>query len=146
MADAVRALVDDAAVARVMVHYAQGIDRRDWDLVRSCFAPDAYVKGSSFEGPREEYLSTLFAGVERFPVTMHFIGNQDRRLDGDTAWTETYLIAHHFADPAGEVESIVLGVRYHDQLARQGDGTWAITRRDVHADWRRMGPPPPERT
>lgn len=126
-----------------MVHYARGIDRRDWDLVRSCFAPGAYVKGTAFEGERGQYLDILFAGVERYPVTMHFIGNQQVEVTGDVASTETYLIAHHFADVAGEVESLILGVRYQDQLARQADGRWAITRRDVFADWRRVGVPPP---
>jgi hypothetical protein len=31
---------------RVPLIYAPGIDRRDWQVVRSCFAADAYVQGT----------------------------------------------------------------------------------------------------
>ena len=134
-------LVDDRAVARVMVDYARGIDRRDFDLVRSLYLPDAFIKGTSFEGSRDEYLDILFPGVRRYPVTQHFLGNQTRDLEGERAWTETYLIAHHFADPEGKVESLIMGVRYQDQLERQELGRWAIRRRDVFCDWQRVGEP-----
>jgi hypothetical protein len=136
---AVRRLIDESDVAKVILNYARGIDRRDFDLVRSCFAPDAYVKGSSFSGPVSEYLPTLLGGVERFGSTMHFKGNQLREVDGDTAHTETYAIAHHFADPDGEVEALIMGVRYLDDLVRGPDGRWVIRRRQAVADWRRVG-------
>lgn len=139
LAAQVQFLIDDRAIARIMLNYTRGVDRREFDLVRSCFLPDAYIKGTSFEGVRDEYLATLLPGVERYPVTSHFIGNQIREIDRDTGRTETYLIAHHFADAAGEVESLIMGVRYHDQVERQADGTWAIRRRDVDCDWRRLG-------
>jgi hypothetical protein len=135
----VRRLADEADVATVMLNYARGLDRRQFDLVRACFAPGTHVEGTSFSGPVETYLPTLLAGVETFPRTMHFIGNQTREVDGDTAHTETYVIAHHFADAAGEHEALIMGVRYHDDLERQPDGRWVITARHVDADWRRYG-------
>jgi hypothetical protein len=136
----VRRLVDEREVAKVILRYARGIDRRDFDLVWSCFAPDAYVKGSSFSGPLREYLPNLLSGVERFGATMHFMGNQLREVDGDTAHTETYAIAHHFADAEGEVEALIMGVRYIDDLVRGEDGRWVIRHREAIADWRRYGP------
>jgi hypothetical protein len=135
-----RRLTDEADVATVMLDYARGIDRRQFDLVWRCFAPGARIEGTSFSGPVETYLPTLLAGVERFGRTMHFIGNQTKQIDGDRAHTETYAIAHHFVDEAGEQEGLIMGVRYHDDLARQPDGRWAITARHVDADWRRSGP------
>jgi 3-phenylpropionate/cinnamic acid dioxygenase small subunit len=142
LAAAVQSLVDDRAVAQIMINYARGIDRRDWDLVRSCFADDAYVQGTQFGGPRDEYLDILLPGVAHYPATQHFIGNQLRQVDGDTAFTETYLIARHFADAAGEVDSLIVGVRYDDQLRRVGAG-WQIFRRDVANIWKRVGWPVP---
>jgi len=137
----VRRLADESAVSRIMVNYARGVDRRDWDLVRSCFCEDAYVHGTSFEGVLDDYLGILRPGVEHFPSTQHFIGNQLREITGDAGFTETYLIARHFADAAGEVDSLITGVRYEDQLVRrpgQGPG-WAIVRRDVYLVWKRSG-------
>ena len=63
----VRRLADESEVAKVILRYARGIDRRDFDLVRSCFAPDAFVKGSSFSGPVSEYLPELPELPERRP-------------------------------------------------------------------------------
>jgi SnoaL-like domain len=48
LADAVRRVTDELAMQRVMVNYARGSDRRNWDLVRSCFTADAFVHGTSF--------------------------------------------------------------------------------------------------
>jgi hypothetical protein len=142
---AVRRLIDETDVSKVILRYARGIDRREFDLVRSCFAPDAYVKGSSFSGPVSEYLPTLLGGVERFGSTMHFMGNQLREVDGDTAHTETYAIAHHFVDPEGEVEALIMGVRYLDDLVRGPDGNWVIRYREAVANWRRFGVSEPPR-
>jgi hypothetical protein len=78
LAAAVQRLTDELDLQRVMVNYARGIDRRNWDLVRSCFTADAYVHGTSFEGPLDTYLDILRPGVEHVPSTQHFIGNQLR--------------------------------------------------------------------
>ena len=142
LAAVVQRVADELALQRVMVNYARGVDRRNWGLVRSCFTADAYVHGTAFEGPLDTYLDILRPGVEHFPSTQHFIGNQLRELDGDKGFTETYLIARHFADAAGEVDSLITGVRYDDQLVRRGDG-WAIVRRDVFMVWKRVGEPVP---
>lgn len=134
---------DHAQVTQLIYRYAQGIDRRDWAQVRSCFADEAVAEGSRTTAPIEEYLEVLRPGVEYYPTTMHFMGNQVVELDGDSAQVETYATAYHWkGEPAGSdhPENLVVGVRYHDTLARRGDG-WVITRRSVSPDWR-TGPYP----
>jgi len=146
--EAVRAqiavLADRTAVSEVPLRYARGVDRRDWDLVRSCFTADAFVQGSRTTAPLDQYLDILQPAVERYPTTMHFMGNQLVELTGDTARVETYAVAFHFAgDPPGisHPEDLVLGVRYHDTVARRA-GSWKITHRQVDADWQRSAPGP----
>lgn len=136
MDDMVARLVDERGVRDVMLRYARGVDDRDWARVRSCFTVDAFVKGTGFAGVRDEYLDRLVAGVERYGVTMHTVGNQLLELDGDSARTETDLVARHFGDPDGRKEELVLGVRYEDQLRRDGD-RWVITHREVRLLWSR---------
>ena len=133
----VRLLLDERAVRHVMVRYARGIDARDWVEVRDCFDPAAVVTGTGHSGVRDDYLDRLFAGVARFGVTMHTIGNQVVEIDGDTARTETDLVARHFLGPEGKEEALVLGVRYLDRLRRDGSGAWVITQRDVVRIWSR---------
>ena len=67
----VRELWDRDNIAKVPRAYSRGVDRRDWALVRACFADDAYVDGSRASAPIDEYLAGLIPGVEHFPVTMH---------------------------------------------------------------------------
>jgi len=140
----VRRLIDESDVSKVILRYADGIDRRNFDQVWACFAPDAWCKGSAFTGPLSEYLPTLLKGVEAFGATQHFMRNQLREVDGDTAHTETYAIAHHFYDTAGTQEAIIMGVRYSEDLKRSGEGVWVITRREATAMWRRTAERPEE--
>jgi hypothetical protein len=136
--------VNDTATARYVLdriliedlpkRYSHGIDERDWAKVDSCFAVDAQIRGTSFEGPYPEYIVSLRRGVESFGTTMHFLGDQLTEIDGDTGRIVTYGIAYHLASatPGGD---FVVGVRYVDDVGRAGDG-WVIKARVVHPIWR----------
>ena len=140
----VRELWDRDRIARVPRTYARGIDRRDWELVRSCFTDDAHIEGSRATAPVDAYVAQLRPGVEYFPVTMHFMGNQLIDLDGDRGEVDTYAVAYHWkSEQAGGAhpENLVVGIRYHDIVVRHGEG-WLIAHRHVDPDWRR-GPYPP---
>ena len=136
-----RELWDRAHVTDVPLLYARGVDRRDWGLVRSCFSDDAFVDGTRSTGPVDAYLAELRPGVERWAATMHVMANQLASVEGDRASLETYAVAFHWAEaPAGtpHPDNLIVGVRYHDELARQGD-RWVITRRVVSGDWQVQG-------
>ena len=137
----VQELWDRDRISRVAHTYARGVDRRDWALVRSCFADDAYVDGTSARGAVDAYLAELRPAVERFIATMHVMANQLIDVDGDRGHMETYAVAFHWAvEPAGDPNpaNLTVGVRYQDDLVRRGDG-WVITRRVVSGDWRVPG-------
>jgi len=137
----VRALWDREQIIGLTRRYARGVDRRDWDLVRSLFTDDAVIQGSVSGGPVDEYLATIRTAVEKYPSTMHALSNHEVDLDGDRAQAQTYAVAFHWAvEPAGTADSgnLVAGVRYLDDLVRVGDG-WAIQHRQVSGEWRRQG-------
>jgi hypothetical protein len=76
-------------IAEVLVRYATGIDRRDWDLFRSCFAADCLAE---YEGigtwesadAITDFMVTAHAALGH---TMHRISNIviDVHADGDRA-------------------------------------------------------------
>jgi 3-phenylpropionate/cinnamic acid dioxygenase small subunit len=139
----VQELWDRDRIKALPVTYARGVDRRDWDLVRSCFTDDCFVEGSRAAAPIEEYLADLRPGVEQFPTTMHFMGNQLVDVAADEGQVETYAVAFHWAAAqagADDPANLVVGVRYHDSVVRTGAG-WLIARRHVDPDWR-SGPYP----
>jgi 3-phenylpropionate/cinnamic acid dioxygenase small subunit len=133
------ALSDRARIHELTVRYALGVDRRDFDEVRACFAGDARVDyGEHYRGDVPGFIAFLRSGLARFSTTMHLLGNQLIELDGDTARVETYCVAYHRPTAAGgENDLLVVGVRYLDATART-DGAWRIARRTVAYDWRRL--------
>lgn len=126
-------VVDEAAIRRVMCRYARGIDRCDWELVRSCYHPDAvdeHGAGMSVD----ELVAWMKPAVEALESTAHVLGNQLVEFDegGDVAWVETYLTVLRRTRPAGGRPALdVFGSgRYYDRFERR-DGEWRIARRQV---------------
>src|SRR5271169_6067307 len=93
----VQELWDRDRIAQLPMRYARGVDRRDWALVRSCFADGATVAGTRSRGPVDAYLAELRPSVERFASTMHVMANQLIDVTGDHAEIETYAVAFHWA-------------------------------------------------
>ncbi|HMD25346.1 MAG TPA: nuclear transport factor 2 family protein [Streptosporangiaceae bacterium] len=113
--------------------YAHGIDARDWDRVDSCFSPTAMVRGTTFSGPYPEYMGSLRGAVESYRTTMHFFGNQLTEVAAGTGHCVTYGIAYHLGSGTGS--DFVIGVRYRDDVVREG-GRWLISGRVVEGVWR----------
>ena len=127
-ADPWRELQDRAAIHDLIMRYARGVDRRDLELVATCFAPDAGYEGSLGVGTIAIALEALRDRMQRYRATMHFMANQLVELNGDQASCETYAIVYHRLDTEDEVQDYVVGVRYLDDLARHGAGWWIVHR------------------
>ena len=120
----------------IPLRYARGVDRRDFDLVRSCFVSGALVSGSHREAPIEEYAAYLAKALAGYHRTMHVIGNQYVERTGPRLQVESYAVAYHFVGEEPAEGDLVVGVRYQDELVADGAG-WLIARRVVAPDWSR---------
>ena len=117
-------------IAEVLVRYATGIDRRDWDLFRSCFAADClaeYEGIGTWESADDitSFMVTAHAGMGQ---TMHRISNiaVDVHSDGDRAVARSYVDGVLMA-PDGESGFNPIGF-YDDELVHATDG-WRIAHR-----------------
>jgi 3-phenylpropionate/cinnamic acid dioxygenase small subunit len=126
--DGLQTLLDRAAIHDLIMRYARGVDRRDLDLVASCFAADATYEGALGRGGIEVVLAALRERMPRYQTTMHFLTNPLIELQGDAAACETYALVYHRLESDDDAEDFIVGVRYVDQLARRADG-WRIVRR-----------------
>ncbi len=129
-------------IADVILRYARGIDRMDFELVRSCYHPDAYDEHGSMKGGVEDFIDGCRSFLPRFAATQHFMGNMLIEVDGDVARAETYAVAYHrelLADDSGRDD--VWGIRYVDRFELR-DGAWKIAYRVVAQEWRRVDPIP----
>jgi ketosteroid isomerase-like protein len=125
-------LADRDAIRDVVHAYARAVDAKDLAGVAACFTADCAYEGSLGRGTIAEALATLRTAMERYTVTMHFLGTHAATVDGDAARAETYAVAHHVRRDGGR---LVVGVRYQDRLVRTPDG-WRIAARAVRTDWR----------
>ena len=125
---AVRWLLDRAEIHDLMASYALGVDERDYDRVRACFAPAFRARYGDHEfddlGPLIEYIS----GVEHFVSTTHFMGSQLIEVAGDEAALRTAAIISQRDPPDGEPEWAIAGRRYSDRLVRH-EGRWRFAER-----------------
>ena len=138
--DAVQLLVDRDAVHDVMFRYADGVDRRDMERVRACFAPDLKVVGWGGGFADRDAMITYISGVAIFHTTMHMFGNDYIDVDGDTAHIDCYaMLTHHLDGANGDTSEMnVSGGRYVESLTRR-DGQWVITQRGGDPHWSSRG-------
>jgi hypothetical protein len=134
-----RRLVDEAAIRDVQLRYCRGVDRRDWDLVRSCYHPDAADYHGPYRGGVDGFIAWAKEVCETLEITQHLTGNQLIEIDGDVAWREAYTTAFHRFKPTDTEPRMHwwLRVRYQDRLERRA-GEWRIAERMVLLDgqWR----------
>ena len=127
-------------ITQVIYRYARGIDRLDFDLVRSCYHPDAYDDHGTMKGDVDTFIEGCRRFLPRFEATQHFMGNLLIEVDGDRARAETYTVAYHRKkNPDGTGKDDVWGIRYVDRFERRDD-VWKIAHRVVAQEWRRVDP------
>lgn len=127
-------------IADVIYRYARGIDRLDFELVRSCYHPDAYDDHGAFKGTVDEFVAAAESWLPRWTATQHFMGNMLIEVQGDVARAETYAVAYHRREDAeGDGKDDVMGIRYVDRFECR-DGDWRIAHRVVATEWRRVDP------
>lgn len=138
----VRWLRDRELIKDLPQRYAHGLDTRDFDEARSVFDDNCNFKGALGESHIDTYFPGLVTGVQAYEATMHFMGNQyvDLEEGADEGTVETYAVAHHMEAPSAGRHDLIMGVRYIDTVARDGDG-WKIVRRTAIPHWVR-GPLP----
>jgi uncharacterized protein (TIGR02246 family) len=119
---------DRADIADVLVRYATGIDRRDWDAFRSCFTDDCDADYGDIGHWRsgDEITQVMTAAHEGLGHTLHRITNVAVDLDGDRATARSYVDAVVLV-PDGESGAHAIGF-YDDALVRTETG-WRIERR-----------------
>ena len=128
-----RDIRDRKEILDCVTRYCRGIDRRDIDLAKSAYHPQAADDHGHFIGPAHEFIDWLIPSHDRagWMSLQHYIMNHSVDIDGDTAHGETYYIfVGRQADNAVQVH----GGRYVDRFEHRA-GTWAIADRVCIYEW-----------
>jgi ketosteroid isomerase-like protein len=138
---------DRLAIHELIEGYAHCADRRDAKGQMSLFTEDTHfvvfmdAKSSqpAMDLHRREDLAPVFADLNKYEATTHFLGQSTIVLDKDHATGETYCLAHHVSASEGERSMFVAALRYYDVFVR-ADGRWLFGERKLIVDWTETRP------
>lgn len=121
---------DRQAVQDVMLRYAAGVDDRDFEMYRSCFADEVVVIGMGPEPIHgaDAWLDFVRMALEQYGPTQHMLGPQLASIDGDTAETRNDVQALHTLKKDGSL--FTLWATYLTRMQKQ-DGEWKIVRHEL---------------
>jgi ketosteroid isomerase-like protein len=124
-------VADRIAVQDVMLRYAAGVDERDANLYRSCFADDVAVFGMGSAPVRgiDAWMAFWTKALERYGPTQHMLGPTLATVRGDEASTRTDVQATHVLKDAPDT-IFTLWATYKTDM-RRVDGAWKIVRHEL---------------
>ena len=134
---------DRLAIRELIEAYAHCADRRDAKGQMALFTADTHFvvymnakdPNPSQELRSREQLASVFADLNQYAATMHFVGqNTIFTLDGDRATGEAYCIAHHLTVDGEKRRLMVAYLRYLDTFVKM-DGAWSFAERLLYVDW-----------
>jgi len=134
---------DRLAIRELVEAYAYCADRRDAKGQMALFSPDThfvvYMNAKDPTPTQElhsrEALAPVFADLNKYYATMHFVGQSTiRTLTGDRATGEAYCLAHHLTVDGTKRQLMVAALRYYDSFVKI-DGAWLFAERLLYVDW-----------
>ena len=134
---------DRLAIREIIEAYAHCADHRDAKGQMALFTADThFVVYMNAKDPKpaqelhsREALAPVFADLNQYVATMHFVGQSTIfSLKGDRATGEAYCIAHHLTVGGEERRMMVAYLRYLDTFVKI-DGIWLFAERLLYVDW-----------
>jgi hypothetical protein len=134
---------DRLAIRELVEAYAHCADRREAKRQMSLFTPDAHFvvyMNASDPTPSQELhsrdgLAPVFAALNKYAATMHFVGQSTiLTLSSDRGTGEAYCIAHHLTVDGGKRRLMIAALRYYDTFAKSNDA-WLFSERRLYVDW-----------
>jgi hypothetical protein len=130
-------------------NYAEGLDSKNWALVRSCFADKVIIDYGEISDPTgspdvarnsDDWMKHLQGVINGFDVTRHIITNHRPLITGDSISCTAYLTADHviFANPEMPIvtpEDVVTVVGEYTNWYERGGEDWKICRSKLVVNW-----------
>jgi SnoaL-like domain len=96
---------------------------------------DAKDPTPSQELHSREALAPVFADLNQYAATMHFLGQSTIvTLNRDRGTGETYCMPHHLTIDGKNRRLMIAALRYTDTFVKM-DGTWLFAERKLYVDW-----------
>ena len=134
---------DRLAIRELVEAYAHCADRRDAKGQMDLFTADTHFvvymnakdPNPSQELRSREQLTPVFADLNKYAATMHFLGQTTiLTLTGDRGTGETYCMPHHLTIEGKNRRLMIAALRYYDTFAKT-NGEWLFAERKLYVDW-----------
>ena len=134
---------DRLAIRELVEAYAHCADRRDPKGQMALFTADTHFvvymnakdPNPSQELRSREQLAPVFADLNKYASTMHFLGQTTiLTLTSDRGTGETYCMPHHLTIDGKNRRLMIAALRYTDTFVKM-DGTWLFAERKLYVDW-----------
>src|SRR6201987_5313833 len=134
---------DRLAIRELVEAYAHCADRRDAKGQMTLFTPDThFVVFMDAKDPKpsqelhsREALAPVFADLNQYAATMHFLGQTTiLTLTRDRGTGETYCMPHHVTIAGAKRHLMIAALRYTDSFVKI-DGAWLFAERKLYVDW-----------
>jgi hypothetical protein len=134
---------DRLAIRELVEAYAHCADRRDAKGQMALFTSDTHFvvfmnakdPKPSMELHSREALAPVFADLNKYAATTHFVGQSTiLTLTADQATGEAYTLAHHVTIDGEKRRLMLASLRYDDTFVKI-DGAWLFAERKLYVDW-----------
>jgi len=134
---------DRIAIRELVEAYAHCADRRDANGQMALFTTDTHFvvyMNAKDRTPSQELhsraaLAPVFADLNKYDVTMHFVGQSTiLSLKHDKGTGETYCLAHHLTVAGEKRRLMIAALRYYDTFVKE-DTEWLFAERLLYVDW-----------
>lgn len=131
-----QSLLDKKSIEDVLKNFCRALDRLDEELLCSVFHEDAELDFGPglYQGEIEPFIPFAMEFQGAMSTTQHYLSNTSIELQGDSAFSESYVYAYHIMEREGKRMELVVGARYVDRLQRR-DRVWRIKKRTEVIDW-----------
>jgi hypothetical protein len=134
---------DRLAIRELVEAYAHCADHRDAKGQMALFTADTrFVVYMNAKDPKpsqelnsRDALAPVFADLNRYAATMHFVGQSTiLSLTANRGTGEAYCLAHHLTEDGGKRRLMVAALRYYDTFVKN-DSSWLFAERLLYVDW-----------
>src|ERR1700746_3762278 len=134
---------DRLAIRELVEAYAHCADRRDAKGQMALFTVDThfvvYMNAKDAKPSQEihsrEALAPVFADLNKYAATMHFVGQSTiLSLTANRGTGEAYCLAHHLTIESEKRQLMIAALRYYDAFVKAGDA-WLFAERVLYVDW-----------
>jgi hypothetical protein len=134
---------DRLAIRELIEAYAHCADRRDAKGQMALFSAETHFEvhmNANDPTPSQEVhsrdeLAPIFADLNKYAATMHFVGQSTIfDLTANRGTGEAYCLAHHLTIDGGNRQLMIAALRYYDTFIKM-DGSWLFAKRQLYVDW-----------